>query len=54
MHILLIGLRGSGKTTLGRLLAQRRGLPFIDLDEVTPQILGENRRSQDPARLRST
>lgn len=31
----LIGLRGSGKTTLGKLLAARRGVPFIDLDERT-------------------
>ena len=31
----LIGLRGSGKTTLGRLLAARRAVPFIDLDERT-------------------
>jgi shikimate kinase len=31
----LIGLRGSGKTTLGRLLAARRGVPFIDLDDRT-------------------
>lgn len=31
----IIGLRGSGKTTLGRLLAARRGVPFIDLDDRT-------------------
>ena len=31
----LIGLRGSGKTTLGRLLAARRGVQFIDLDDRT-------------------
>jgi len=55
MHLLLIGLRGSGKTTLGRLLAQRRGLPFLDLDELTPEILGEKtvaaawRRHGEPA-----
>jgi shikimate kinase len=38
--ILLIGLRGSGKTTIGRLLAARLGAPFVDLDEVTPGVLG--------------
>ncbi|MCL4221826.1 MAG: hypothetical protein KJZ65_10715 [Phycisphaerales bacterium] len=33
--VLLIGLRGSGKTTLGRELAQRLHRPFIDLDDET-------------------
>lgn len=31
--ISLVGLPGSGKTALGRLLAERLGLPFFDLDE---------------------
>jgi len=31
-RIALIGLRGAGKSTLGRLLAARRGVPFIELD----------------------
>jgi len=30
-----MGLRGSGKTTLGRLLAARTGVQFIDLDDRT-------------------
>ena len=30
--IALIGLRGAGKSTLGRMLADRRGVPFIELD----------------------
>jgi len=32
MKIFLIGLPGCGKTTLGRQLAQKLDLPFIDLD----------------------
>jgi shikimate dehydrogenase len=31
-HIALIGLAGSGKTTFGKLLAERLGMPFVDLD----------------------
>jgi XRE family transcriptional regulator, aerobic/anaerobic benzoate catabolism transcriptional regulator len=31
-RIALIGLRGAGKTTLGTALAQRLGVPFIELD----------------------
>ena len=31
-RIALIGLRGGGKSTLGRLLADELGLPFIELD----------------------
>jgi shikimate kinase len=32
-HLILIGYRGSGKTTIGRILADRLEWPFVDLDE---------------------
>jgi shikimate kinase len=32
-HVFLTGFMGSGKTTVGRRLAQRLGLSFIDLDQ---------------------
>lgn len=32
-HIVLIGLPGAGKTTVGRALARRLGRPFVDFDE---------------------
>ena len=38
--IALVGLPGSGKTTVGRQLARRLGLPFIDSDLVIEQRLG--------------
>lgn len=31
-HVILVGLMGSGKTTVGRLLAERLGRPFLDSD----------------------
>jgi XRE family aerobic/anaerobic benzoate catabolism transcriptional regulator len=31
-YVALIGLRGAGKTTLGRRLAKQRGVPFFELD----------------------
>ncbi len=34
MHIFLYGPSGTGKSTLGRILAQNLNLPFIDLDHV--------------------
>ncbi len=38
--LLLLGLRGSGKTTLGRELASCTGRAFIDLDDLTRDYLG--------------
>lgn len=40
MHFVLMGLRGSGKSTLGRRLAAARKRPFVDLDECTPAEMG--------------
>jgi shikimate kinase len=40
-NILLMGPRGSGKTTLGRALGARLSRPFIDLDQATLQLFSE-------------
>ena len=34
MHLYLIGYRGSGKSTIGRVLAQRLKRPFVDSDDL--------------------
>ena len=39
-RIALVGLRGAGKSTLGHLLAQHLGCPFIELDRVVEQEYG--------------
>ena len=36
MFIILMGISGSGKTTIGRMLAQRLGWPFYDGDDYHP------------------
>src|ERR1044071_4244818 len=41
MNLLLMGLRGSGKSTLGRKLAHRLNRAFVDLDDLTPGEMGE-------------
>jgi len=39
-HLILIGYRGSGKTTVGAILAQKLGRPFVDLDEAIETAAG--------------
>lgn len=41
----LIGSRGTGKTTVGKLVADRLGLPFVDADEAIGARLGQSIRS---------
>jgi shikimate kinase len=38
--IVLVGFMGAGKTTVGRLLADRLDLPFVDSDQVIEQRAG--------------
>lgn len=33
-HLIMVGLPGAGKSTVGRLVADRLGAPFVDLDAV--------------------
>ncbi len=39
-NIVLIGLMGSGKSTVGRVLAERLGRPFMDTDEIVQRETG--------------
>lgn len=40
MRYFLIGHKGSGKTTMGKMLATKLGCPFIDLDHIIETIAG--------------
>jgi XRE family aerobic/anaerobic benzoate catabolism transcriptional regulator len=39
-RIALVGLRGAGKSTLGKMLAEKLGVPFIELDRMVEQEYG--------------
>ena len=41
-HLALVGFMGAGKSTLGPLLAERLGRPFISVDEVVEERTGES------------
>lgn len=41
VNVILIGMMGSGKTTVGRLLAERTGREFIDLDAMIESRVGK-------------
>ena len=40
MRIFVIGLMGSGKTTIGRRLAARTGWPYVDNDALVQDVTG--------------
>lgn len=40
MTLYLLGLRGSGKSTIGPVVAASRHAAYVDLDHVTPGVLG--------------
>jgi shikimate kinase len=40
IRVTLVGYRASGKTTVGRLLAERLGYPFVDADRALEERLG--------------
>ena len=43
-HLVLVGLMGSGKSTVGRVLASRWGRPFVDNDEALEARAGRSAR----------
>lgn len=48
-RVLLIGMMGAGKTTVGRELSARTGWPYVDNDELLRRQTG-----RDPAEIRAT
>jgi shikimate kinase len=39
-HLVLVGLMGAGKTTVGKVCAQRLGRDFVDTDDVVTRLAG--------------
>lgn len=56
-RVLLLGLMGAGKTTVGEALARRSGWPFLDNDRIVEELAGSSRsallESEGEAALRS-
>src|SRR6478735_8271049 len=48
-HLVLVGMMGSGKTTVGRLVAERLGRPYLDNDDLVRAIAGD-----EPAAIRNS
>jgi gluconokinase len=48
MIVVLMGVSGSGKTTVGRLLAEKLGWPFADGDDFHPATNVEKMRQGEP------
>jgi shikimate kinase len=44
MIVVLVGFMGAGKTTVGHILAERLGLPFVDSDVLIEQRVGRSIR----------
>jgi len=43
-HVVLVGLMGSGKSTVGRIVAERLGRPLVDVDDVIASRTGRTVR----------
>jgi len=48
-RLVLVGMMGSGKTTIGRLLSERTGWPYADNDELVRRT-----SAREPAEIRAT
>ncbi len=42
VHLVLVGLPGAGKSTVGARLATRLGVPFVDLDQEIERVAGRS------------
>jgi len=49
LRVVLMGMMGAGKTTVGRLIAARLGCPYLDNDEAVRGMTG-----REPAEIRAT
>lgn len=52
IRVAVVGTSGAGKTTLGRAIANARGIPFVELDAINWQAGWKDLNSSDPEEFR--
>jgi shikimate kinase len=50
MNIILIGFKGSGKSTIGKLIAQKKNMQFIDTDEAIQNLYVQEKNQKKNCR----
>ena len=53
-NIVLVGFMGTGKTTVGRILAEKTGMPLLDMDSLIERLKGAEITALHPLKMTAT